>query len=139
MKNIVALVILFICLFVSVQCRYEPTWQSLDSRPLPQWYDDSKIGIFIHWGLYSVPSFRSEWFWQYWHSNSTDCVEFMRENYKPDFTYADFASEFTASFFNASEWVDIFKSAGAKYIVMGSKHHEGFTMWPSKYKFNWNS
>ncbi|KAI3380581.1 hypothetical protein SNEBB_004697, partial [Seison nebaliae] len=126
-------------LIVTTNCKYEPTWESLDSHPIPQWYDEGKIGIFIHWGLYSVPSFKTEWFWRDWKSNSTVFVQFMRENYKPDFTYADFAPEFTASFFNASEWVDIFKSAGAKYIVMGSKHHEGFTMWPSKYKFNWNS
>jgi hypothetical protein len=46
--------------------KYTPTWDSLDSRPLPQWYDDAKIGIFIHWGVFSVPSFGSEWFWNMW-------------------------------------------------------------------------
>lgn len=46
--------------------QYTPTWNSLDSRPLPQWYDDAKIGIFIHWGVFSVPSFGSEWFWNEW-------------------------------------------------------------------------
>ena len=49
---------------------YEPTWPSLDSRPLPSWYDEAKIGIFLHWGLYSVPSFGSEWFWAYWNGKS---------------------------------------------------------------------
>lgn len=48
------------------QVTYEPTWKSLDSRPLPIWYDDAKIGIFIHWGVFSVPSFGSEWFWKRW-------------------------------------------------------------------------
>lgn len=43
--------------------RYEPTWGSLDSRPLPAWFDEAKFGIFIHWGVFSVPSFGSEWFW----------------------------------------------------------------------------
>lgn len=43
--------------------RYDPTWESLDSRPLPAWYDQAKFGIFIHWGVFSVPSFGSEWFW----------------------------------------------------------------------------
>jgi alpha-L-fucosidase len=42
---------------------YEPNWASIDSRPLPTWFDDSKIGIFMHWGLFSVPSFGNEWFW----------------------------------------------------------------------------
>ena len=46
--------------------QYTPDWQSLDSRPLPTWYDDSKFGIFIHWGIFSVPAFGSEWFWWYW-------------------------------------------------------------------------
>lgn len=46
--------------------KYQPTWESLDSRPLPKWYDDAKIGIFIHWGVYAVPSYGSEWFWINW-------------------------------------------------------------------------
>jgi len=46
--------------------KYVPTWSSLDSRPLPSWYDDAKFGIFIHWGVFSVPSFGSEWFWNHW-------------------------------------------------------------------------
>ena len=46
---------------------YEPTWESLDSRPLPAWYDEAKFGIFIHWGVFSVPSFGTEWFWERWH------------------------------------------------------------------------
>lgn len=49
-----------------VLAQYEPTWESLDSRPLPDWYDQAKVGIFLHWGVYSVPSFGSEWFWQSW-------------------------------------------------------------------------
>jgi hypothetical protein len=50
--------------------QYTPTWDSLDSRPLPQWYDEAKIGIFIHWGVFSVPSFGSEWFWSEWKGTS---------------------------------------------------------------------
>lgn len=46
--------------------KYEPNWESLDTRPLPQWFDDAKFGIFLHWGVYSVPSFGSEWFWKFW-------------------------------------------------------------------------
>jgi len=46
--------------------QYEPTWPSLDNRTNPAWFDESKVGIFIHWGVYSVPSFGSEWFWWYW-------------------------------------------------------------------------
>lgn len=44
-------------------CQYKPTWESIDSRPLPEWFDQAKFGIFIHWGVFSVPSYGSEWFW----------------------------------------------------------------------------
>ena len=107
-------------LFISVLCccegRYEPNWESLDKRPLPAWYDESKFGIFIHWGVFSVPSFGSEWFWNRWASGVKDYVDFMDANYRPDWTYADFASQFTAEFYDPYVWADIFKASGAKYV-----------------------
>lgn len=94
---------------------YPPNWDDLDKRPLPKWYDEAKIGIFIHWGVFSVPSFRSEWFWSDWQlAKYNNCIEFMKGNYRPDFTYADFAPQFTAEFFDADEWADIFNKSGAK-------------------------
>lgn len=119
--------------------RYEPNWDSLDKRPLPAWYDNKKIGIFIHWGVFSVPSFSSEWFWNCWNSGRKDCVDFIKDNYRPDWTYADFARDFTAEFYNATEWAKMFEASGAHYVVFVSKHHEGYCNWPSKYSFNWNS
>ncbi|XP_072763869.1 alpha-L-fucosidase isoform X2 [Anoplolepis gracilipes] len=121
--------------------KYVPTWSSLDSRPLPSWYDEAKFGIFIHWGVFSVPSFGSEWFWNNWKEEiiSTKYHDFMKQRYPPNFTYQDFARDFTAEFFNASEWAELFKASGAKYLVLTSKHHEGYTLWPSKYSFSWNS
>ncbi|KAL4226684.1 Tissue alpha-L-fucosidase [Mactra antiquata] len=131
-------------LILAVTCvtgiRYQPNWESIDSRPLPAWYDESKIGIFIHWGVFSVPSLLTEWFWHQWitEKNPT-AIKFMHDNYKPDWTYQDFAKEFTAELFNPDEWASIFNASGARYIVLTSKHHEGFTNWPSKYSFSWNS
>lgn len=124
-----------------VSCvRYDPTWASIDSRPLPDWYDDSKIGIFIHWGVYSVPAYGSEWFWWHWQAlQYPGHVKFMKDNFKPNFTYPEFAPQFTAHFFDPDRWADMFKASGAKYVVLTSKHHEGFTLWPSKRSFNWNS
>ncbi|XP_054013327.1 alpha-L-fucosidase [Hylaeus anthracinus] len=121
--------------------RYLPSWDSLDSRPLPTWYDNAKFGIFIHWGVFSVPSFGSEWFWNNWkeEKGSTKYHDFMKQRYPPQFTYQDFAHEFTAEFFNATKWSELFQASGAKYIVLTSKHHEGYTLWPSKYSFSWNS
>ena len=99
---------------------YEPTWESLDARPLPQWYDDVKLGIIIHWGVYSVPSFSSnghiaEWFWWDWIQLKNPILsKFMEDNYPPGFSYADFAPMFRAELFNPDEWVDMFESSGAK-------------------------
>ncbi|XP_063920777.1 plasma alpha-L-fucosidase-like [Zophobas morio] len=123
-----------------ISAQYDPTWDSLDSRPLPDWYDKAKVGIFIHWGVYSVPSFGSEWFWFRWQGDNTEeYVKFMKENYPPTFTYQDFAKEFTAEFFDPEEWVNLFVKSGAKYVVLTSKHHEGYTLWPSEYSHNWNA
>ena len=94
---------------------YQPNWASIDSRPLPGWYDESKLGIFIHWGVFSVPSYSSEWFWWNWKGQPTPAIRmFMQENYRPDFTYADFAKQFTAEFFDATGWAKLFESSGAK-------------------------
>lgn len=119
--------------------RYTPDWSSLDTRPLPSWFDEAKIGVFLHWGVFSVPSFGSEWFWHNWHEQRVPYVEFMRRNYRPGFTYQDFAPLFTAEFFDPNRWADIFAKSGAKYVVLTGKHHEGFTLWPSDVSWNWNA
>ncbi|KAM8945557.1 plasma alpha-L-fucosidase [Pelodytes ibericus] len=119
---------------------YKPTWESLDSRPLPDWFDDVKFGIFIHWGVFSVPSFGSEWFWWYWQgSKSQAYVNFMSHNYPSYFQYQNFGSMFTAEFYDPKQWADTLKASGAKYVVLTSKHHEGYTLWGSKYSWDWNS
>ena len=144
MSQFVSLLVLLCSIGVQTSAvsntKYEPTWDSIDSRPLPSWYDDSKIGIFIHWGLFSVPAFKSEWFWYYWQNNKEDdCVQYMEKNFKPNFTYPEFAPSFTAKHFNPDYWASVFNASGAKYVVLTSKHHEGFTLWPSKTSWNWNA
>ena len=105
--------LLLVCL-CAVSADYLPTWDSLNSRPLPKWYDQSKFGIFLHWGVYSVPSFGSEWFWYRWKTNSSAYVQFMKENYPPNFQYADFAPMFKAELYDPEAWAELFKKAGAK-------------------------
>ncbi|XP_074043843.1 plasma alpha-L-fucosidase [Macrotis lagotis] len=120
--------------------RYDPTWQSLDARELPAWFDEAKFGIFIHWGIYSVPAFGSEWFWWYWRQlKMPKYVDFMNANYPPGFTYEEFVQEFKGTFFNANTWAEILQSSGANYIVLTTKHHEGFNLWRSNNSWNWNS
>ncbi|KAL4714021.1 hypothetical protein ACJJTC_008375 [Scirpophaga incertulas] len=118
--------------------KFKPDWKDLDTRVLPEWYDKAKIGIFLHWGLYSVPGFRSEWFWNYWSDGNEAIVKYMNNNYPPGFTYQDFAPMFKAEFFEPNNFAELFFKAGAKYVVLTSKHHEGFTLFPSKRSFSWN-
>ncbi|XP_052677337.1 alpha-L-fucosidase-like isoform X2 [Crassostrea angulata] len=145
MHNFMSVIFLLVVAALSSQTclgvKYEPNWNSIDSRPLPAWYDDVKIGMFINWGVYSVPSYHDEWFWYWWKGPKPipSVVKLMEQFYPPTFTYADFAAEFKAEFYDPLKWVDIIKSSGAKYVVLSTKHHEGFTMYPSKYSFNWNS
>ncbi|KAM7321897.1 LOW QUALITY PROTEIN: hypothetical protein ACRRTK_018738 [Alexandromys fortis] len=121
-------------------CRYTPDWKSLDSRPLPTWFDEAQFGVFVHWGVFSVPAWGSEWFWWYWQGGQLPAYElFMKENYPPGFSYADFGPQLTARFFQSDQWAELFQAAGAKYVVLTTKHHEGFTNWPSPVSWNWNS
>lgn len=104
-------------IFASVLCgeSYAPTWESLDSRPNPLWFDRAKVGIFIHWGVFSVPAFGDEWFWERWRNyKEQPFVEFMEKNFRPGFTYQEFARDFTAEHFNATEWAELFEQSGAK-------------------------
>lgn len=118
--------------------RYEPNWASLDSRPCPEWFLDAKFGIFIHWGLYSVPAWGkvgeyAEWYWNRMHNQKPDNVwwQFHVKHYGSNFPYADFAPRFRCELFDPDQWADLFARSGAKYVVPTSKHHEGFCLWPS--------
>lgn len=124
-----ALFLLVFCLNISA---FDPTWDSLDKRIAPDWFDKAKIGIFMHWGVYSVPAVCTEWFWVYWKINQKECVDYMEKNYPPGFSYQDFGPLFTAEFFNATDWAKLFQKAGAKYVVLTTKHHDGFTLFPSR-------
>ncbi|KAM3829545.1 tissue alpha-L-fucosidase [Vipera latastei] len=120
--------------------RYSPDWGSLDARPLPGWFDAAKVGIFVHWGLFSVPAWGSEWFWWHWKGELQPGYErFVRLHFPPGTSYADFAPRFSAVDFQPEEWAQLFQDAGARYVVFTSKHHEGFTNWGSEVSWNWNS
>ena len=97
--------------------RYKPNWDSLDTRPLPSWFDEAKFGIFISWGLYAVPGFGNEWFWYNWKTRKNPgLVKFMQDNYPPGFGYEDFAPMFRAELFDPDQWADIIEASGAKYV-----------------------
>lgn len=113
--------VLVLALYVSgcFAVKYTPDWKSIDSRPNPSWYDEAKVGIFIHWGVFSVPSYGSVWFWEYWKGqHNQKYIDFMKKNYPPNFTYADFAAKFTAEFYDADQWAELFAASGARYVVI---------------------
>jgi alpha-L-fucosidase len=121
-----------------------PSWEELRARPYPQWFLDAKLGIFIHWGVYSVPAYSgeedyAEWFVRGLQEGDTLRTRFMRDNYGADFQYRDFAPLFKAQLFEPLEWASLFQRAGARYVVMVSKHHDGYALWPSRYSPGWNS
>ena len=123
---------------------YEPNWKSLDQRPTPQWFEDAKFGIFIHWGVYSVPAWGektkyAEWYWHDMMNKNGGTWKFHEKTYGADFKYEDFAPRFNAEMFDPDQWADLFEKSGAKYVVLTSKHHEGFPLWPSAQSPGWNA
>lgn len=130
---------------------YQPTWESIDQRETPQWWTDAKFGIFIHWGPYSVPAYApvdevegvyekyAEHYENRLISKNKLFTAYHRQTYGEDFRYSDFAPMFNAEHFDPAKWADLFKRAGAKYVVLTSKHHDGFCLWPSQYSAKWNS
>lgn len=134
------------------QKTYTADWASIDSRPVPAWFEDAKFGIFIHWGLYSVPAWAptkghvydkyAEWYWSKMQGDKPVNKLFREHHqqfYGNNVQYTDFVKDFKAELFNPSDWAEIFRESGAKYVVLTSKHHEGFALWPSAQSWNWNS
>lgn len=119
---------------------YEDTWESLSQYRVPQWYRDAKFGIFIHWGVYSVPAYRNEWYSRNMYIQGSPEYEHHISVYGPqkEFGYKDFIPMFRAEKFDASKWVDLFEKAGARYVVPVAEHHDGFQMYRSGLS-HWNA
>ena len=133
--------------------RYTGKWESVNTHQVPKWYDDCKFGIFIHWGIYSVPAYAphtwelgevdsKEWFadnpYAEWYYNSLNIgkgptYEHHMEKYGKDFKYEDFIPMWKAENWDPAKWAELFKKAGAQYVVLTTKHHDGFCLYPSKY------
>ncbi len=134
--------------------QYQPTWESLKTHTVPDWYQNAKLGIFVHWGLYSVPAWApttgelhkvdpAKWFienpYAEWYLNTlriTGSPTWKRhlETYGKDFDYYSFAPMFNQATekWNPEVWARLFRRTGARYVVLTTKHHDGFRLWPSK-------
>lgn len=138
--------------------RYEPTLESVASHPLPPWFDNAKLGIFVHWGLYSVPGWAplagdlsdilatgewAKWFannpYAEWYMNSlridgSPTQRYHRETFGPDASYFDFAGDFNkaAEKWDPDSWAELMHRVHARYAVLTTKHHDGYTLWPTR-------
>ena len=142
--------------------RYTATQESVTKHQIPQWYQDAKFGIFIHWGLYSVPGWAwsekgktimdlqgetnpfvsqkwnpySEWYQNSLRIDGSPTQDYHKKTFGDHFLYQDFQSLFEkeSARMNPESWADLFKHAGAKYVVMVTKHHDGYCLWPSRFQ-----
>ncbi len=137
------IVFVVVSLFFLIACgpvkKYEATWESLKTHPAPEWFDDAKFGIFIHWGVYSVPGWapvgrNAEWYPHNMYKKGTPTYEYHRKHYddQKTFGYKDFVPLFKAEKWNPEAWAALFEEAGARYIVPVAEHHDGFAMWDSE-------
>ena len=152
MKRIQATALFALAALVAfADAKYEANWNSLNTRPCPQWWKDARFGIFVHWGVYSVPAFAPH--------DTNSVYECYAEHYAnpkrwekedsafpayharhhPGKSYGDFVADFTAVDFDPAAWAALFRRSGAKYVVLTSKHHDGFALLPSAYSPYFNA
>ena len=135
------------------EAQFQPTWESVRKHDVPEWFHDAKLGIFIHWGLYSVPAWArpvgelGKVDWNIWFANNPYSEWYMntlriegsptqvhhRTTYGPDHDYLDFIPDFNEAVtkWDPNQMAGVFKDVGARYVVLTTKHHDGFTLWPS--------
>ena len=119
---------------------FQPDWDSLQSATVPEWYQDAKFGIFVHWIVSGVPAFGTEWYARNMYIPGTAEYEHHREEYGPQtaFGFKDFIPDFLGANFDADAWMNLFRRAGAKFVVPVAEHHDGFALYDSKLT-RWNS
>ncbi len=108
-----------------------PTWESIrENYRVPQWFVDAKFGLFMHWGLYSVPAHHNEWYEK--HMYAADSAWHIAHFGPQDhFGYKDFIPLFTAEKFDADAWAVLFRKSGARYVIPTAQHHDEFALWDS--------
>ena len=111
-----------------------PTWESLQANyQVPQWFIGAKFGLFMHWGLFSVPAHQSEWYEKHMYGNSQVAAWHAEHFGAPDhFGYKDFIPLFTQDHFDPDAWADLFQKSGAKFVVPTAQHHDNFALWDSQ-------
>jgi len=112
----------------------QPTWESVRANfQVPEWFRDAKFGIMMHWGVYSVPAHQSEWYVRYMYGGNAGIMQWHTEHYGPPtkFGYKDFIPMYTAAKWDPGAWAELFRKAGARYVLASGEHHDGFSNWDS--------
>jgi alpha-L-fucosidase len=119
---------------------FHDDWDSLAHFQVPAWYQDGKFGIFIHWGVYSVPAFNNEWYSRNMYQQGTPEFDHHIATYgsQHEFGYKDFIPLFRGEKFDPDQWADLFQKAGARFVVPVAEHHDGFQMYDSALS-SWNA
>src|SRR5687768_4627682 len=114
---------------------FAPTWESLQQYTIPEWYEDAKFGIFIHWGVYAEPAFDNEWYPRNMYLKGSKAYEHHRQQHgdQGQFGYKDFVPQLTAERWDPQQWAELFLRSGAKYVVPVGEHHDGFPMYACSY------
>ncbi len=117
--------------------RFEPTWDSLQQYSCPEWFRDAKFGIYVHWGVYSVPA-QGCWYGRNMYERNRPQYQYHRDNWghPSEFGYKDFIPMWKAENFDPDVWLRLFKEAGARYFAPCASHHDGFDLWDSPHKYN---
>ena len=147
-SNFYLLILITSCIVALTAChqketkpfRYQADWASIRSHyQTPSWFRDAKFGIFLHWGVYSVPALSTKYA-KYMYYENHPIKKYHRVHYGTvdKFGYKDFMPQFKAEHFDANQWVSLFKESGARYVVPVAEHHDGFAMYNSHYT-KWNS
>ena len=113
---------------------FTPDWESMKQYQVPEWFLDAKFGIYCHWGVYSVPAHKTEWYSHYMYVENHPIRKYHEETYGSldEFGYKDFIPLFKAEKFDPDEWAKLFKMAGARFAGPVTEHADGFAMWDSK-------
>lgn len=117
---------------------FKDDWESLSHYGIPDWYARAKFGLFVHWGVYSVPAFHNEWYSREMYQKGSRTYAHHRKTYGRNFGYKDFIPQFKAEHYDPKEWAELFAESGARYVTPVGEHHDGFKMYPSEL-CEWNA
>jgi alpha-L-fucosidase len=140
-RTVLVAIVILLAAAGNVRAQYEPTWESLKTIPVPEWFDDAKFGIFIHWGAYSVIGHRqggrgySEHVPKEVYANPDYYYPYLEKRFgghPPEFGYKDIVKRFKAEMWDPEAWAALFQESGAKYVILTGEHHDGYALWDSE-------